>query len=229
MILSDRIQHLAHMVTPCGTVADIGCDHCFTLIYLIKEGICRQGIGCDIKKGPLDKARESLKKYEMADTIELRLGNGLAPLTPGEADTAVISGMGGHLISDILNAHLETTRAFSELVLQPQLDAPALRRSLHQIGFRIADEQMVCEDGIYYTLLRALPGCEEYTRRADYEFGKILIEKKNPILRNALTASQDKNEKIIVSLEHIHTENAKNRLREIKEESQRIEEVLKWL
>ena len=65
-----------------------------------------------------------------------------------------------------------------ELVLQPQTDIDKVRKYLHTVGFKIDDEQMLYEDGIYYTVIRAVHGEEKYNREEDYLFGKINIEKK---------------------------------------------------
>ena len=51
--LSNRMKCIADMVTPGKVVADIGCDHAFISIYLVKQGISEGGLAMDIAAGPL--------------------------------------------------------------------------------------------------------------------------------------------------------------------------------
>ena len=107
--LSKRLQTVAHQVECGGVAADIGCDHGFTSIYLIEQGLAKHVIAMDINEGPLERAKEHIREYGMEEDIETRLSDGTAKLTPGEADTLLISGMGGALICKILSDSPEVT------------------------------------------------------------------------------------------------------------------------
>lgn len=54
------------------------------------------------RRGPLDRAQETGRRYGVGDRITFRLGNGLAAVAPEECDTIVIAGMGGENIAQIL-------------------------------------------------------------------------------------------------------------------------------
>ena len=116
MQISHRLERVASNVTCGGVVADIGCDHGFTSIYLIENKMADHVIAMDINKGPLERAKDHVREYNMENDIELRLSDGAKELVPGEADTLLISGMGGMLITKILNDSKEvvtTVRYFA--------------------------------------------------------------------------------------------------------------------
>ena len=121
-LLSDRLKAVAEMITPGIPVADIGCDHAYLPIHLVKEGISPHVIACDINKGPVLRARENVKEVQLEDKIEVRQGNGLLAIEPGEAECVVLAGMGGPLMEDILTAGEEVLGRVSEIILEPQSD-----------------------------------------------------------------------------------------------------------
>lgn len=180
--LSERLQTVAHQVEICGVTADIGCDHGFTSIYLIQQGISRRVIAMDINKGPLERAGDHVEQYGLSGQIELRLSDGAEKLRPGEADTLLISGMGGALICKILDDSPEVVKEAKELVLSPQSEWALVRHYLQNHGFRISREAMVYDQGKYYLVLRAVPGEQNYCDEIEYTYGKYLLEKGDECL-----------------------------------------------
>ena len=144
--LSDRMQAIADQVRPDDVVADIGTDHGYIPIWLTINNRCRYAILADINKGPLEKAAESIQKYAADETYDIRLGSGIEVLEPGEADTVIIAGMGGILITNILQADIEKVRLFKRMILQPRNNSDVLRQWLRSLdGFAITCEQVVKE------------------------------------------------------------------------------------
>ena len=94
-ILNKRLIKAAEMLGDVKSVADIGTDHAFLPIYLIREGICERVIACDIAEGPLSVAATNITKYGLLGKIELRLADGLKGLKPMEVRGITILGMGG--------------------------------------------------------------------------------------------------------------------------------------
>ena len=162
MALSKRLQHVADMVSSGGVVADIGCDHGFTSIYLVKHQKVKSAIAMDINKGPLERAKEHVNLSGFEGQIDIRLSDGLEKLSIGEADTILISGMGGALIKNILFRHKEIVIHSKELVLSPQSEIFLVRKALHELGFQIQKEEMVFEQGKFYVIMRGVPGRENY-------------------------------------------------------------------
>ena len=219
----------ASMVTPGSRVADIGCDHAHTGIWLIQNGIATRVIAMDVRKGPLEKAHENLKLYGLEGTIETRLSDGLEKLNEGEADTVIIAGMGGTLTVEILKKGLEKIAAARELILQPQSDIGMVRHFLRENGFSITQEKMCKEDGKFYNSMRAVPGikpgADEMLQVYD-EFGEILLKSKDPILKELLSILKYKNERNLASIEASENERGQNKKIELQREKECIERAL---
>lgn len=222
--LSKRLETVASCVGSGGTVADIGCDHGFTSIWLVENEMAKCGIAMDINKGPLEKAKIHIKETGFEDKIETRLSNGLDKLETGEADTVLISGIGGALMRDILVREKEKTCSVSELVLSPQSEIYLVRKCLHELGFFIDIEKMVYDMEKYYVVIRAvrkdIPDSfkqsdkgeksrledrnikvyNEIYNEADYVYGKYLIDKKDAVLSEFLDKEKKRMEKVVASL-----------------------------
>ena len=238
--LSDRLMMSAGMVTRGCCVADVGCDHAHTSIWLVKQGIVSKAIAMDVRKGPLEKARENIRLYGLEGIIETRLSNGLEALKAGEADSIVIAGMGGTLTVDILNNGLGKAAAAGELILQPQSDIGMVRRFLRENGFSITQEKMCIEDGKFYNAMRVVPGsyCEEILdkRKTDGnelaelydEFGELLLKSKNPVLKELLIVLQRKNERNLASIKASENERGIAKKRELERERECLKRALEF-
>lgn len=220
--LSERMLRTAAMVSHGNRTADVGCDHAYTSIYLVEQGIAPLVIAMDVNAGPLARAKENVRKFGMEENISLRLSDGLAALLPGEADTVLIGGMGGPLMERILSAFPETLRSVKELVLQPQSEIASFRRYLHQAGFRITKEDMLSEDGKYYVILRAEPGEEPEWTEIEYLYGKHLTASAYPVLLEFLFDEERKAKTVLEELKSAGTEKATIRKNEMLQKLNRI-------
>lgn len=228
MDISNRLQAVAALVSY-PIMADIGTDHGYVPIYLHKIGKVQKALACDVRKGPLEKAKENILLFKAQSHIETRLGSGLIPLHPGEVETAVIAGMGGMLTVRILKDSPEVVASLKELILSPQHDVDAVRHYLHSIGFSIETEIMMKEDGKYYNIMRCVPGEEEYSREIDYLFGKKLLLQKEPLLKELLTMEERKYRLVEQKLLESDTENARERLVQVSEKLSLMREALACL
>lgn len=178
--LSKRLSAIAAMVDHGARFADIGTDHGYLPIYLTEQGICPSSIAMDVKDGPLSRARTHVQEAGLERRITLRKSDGFEALKPGEADTAVIAGMGGLLMIRLLENGKETVRGMRQLLLSPQSEIGQVRRYLLEHGYRISREQMILEDGKYYVILEARPGSEEPWTYIEEEFGRHLLASGDP-------------------------------------------------
>lgn len=188
MKLSKRLATIAALVPPGGRLADIGTDHAYLPVYLVTEGIVPSAVAGEVHEGPFRSAAEALAGVGLADRIDLRFGDGLAVLAPGEADTAVIAGMGGATIVEILAARPEVTASLSCLVLQPMQGAGLVRRWLAAASWRLVAEALVEEDGRLYEVMAAAPGAAGEYDPILYDIGPLLWARRHPLLRDHVAA-----------------------------------------
>lgn len=218
MQLSKRLKAVTDNVTRGNKVADIGCDHAYVSIYLIQQQIATNVIAMDVNKGPLMIATENIKKYGYQDQIETRRSDGAKELKVKECETIIIAGMGGGLTTKILKDSKEVVQDIDELVLQPQSEIPLVRHYLHEIGFKIVNENMLMDEGKYYVVLRAIKGQESYDKQEYYLYGKLLLENKNQVLKEYLENGYQKHIEIRNKLVENESHRAEKRIKELKEE-----------
>ena len=220
MQLSKRLLAAAGMITRGNVVADVGCDHAYTSIYLCEEGIAPRVIAMDVNKGPLAGAAKHIEQAGLGENISLRLSDGLEALSPFEADSVLLCGMGGLLMIKILSDYPEITKTVQELVLQPQSEVGEVRRFLHRQGYRITKEHMLKEDGKFYVMMHAVPTEEtqQYEEACDYEYGKLLMEECNEVLKEFLERECRLRNDVLTALAGQETENACARRKALEEE-----------
>ena len=153
MHLDTRLQTIAEFVPKGSRVADIGTDHGYLAIELIKKGIATFVIASDKNIGPLEAARKNVETMTLESKIDLRLGDGLKTLKPNEVDVICIAGMGGALICDILNASPEIIATTKKLILQPMNAVDKLRHWAAENSFYIEDEHLSEVDDIIYEII----------------------------------------------------------------------------
>ncbi|MCR5830566.1 MAG: class I SAM-dependent methyltransferase [Lachnospiraceae bacterium] len=189
--LSDRLKAVAKMITPGLPVADIGCDHAYLPIWLTQENISLYVIACDINAGPIERAKENIGDAELSENIDVRQGDGLSAITPGEVRSIVMAGMGGKLMIRILSEGEDVLREVSEIIMEPQSDVALLRHYLQDNGFRIISENMVCDDDKFYPLIKAVPGQMNWDKEIYFRYGKILLREENPVLHEFLLMEKE--------------------------------------
>jgi len=127
--LSARCEAMAGFVDAGESVADIGADHAYVPIFLVREGVSPFAVLTDVNPGPLEKTRASVEKAGVGG-VDLRLGDGLSVLDKAEVDTVIIAGMGGETIISILSADPVKAGSFRKYILQPRTKTELLERWL---------------------------------------------------------------------------------------------------
>lgn len=185
LILKGRLKLLADKVPECTVAADIGTDHAYIPIYLIQQCICKKAIASDVRIGPVNVADKNIGIYKMKDKIETRLGSGLDTLAENEADVVIIAGMGGTLLSELLEANTQKASETSALILQPMNDLDVVRKWLFDHKFDIYDEELTAEGSKIYCVLAAkYDGKDKSYDDFQLHVGKKLIEKRDPLLKS---------------------------------------------
>ncbi len=243
--LSERLKSVMELVIPGGTVADVGCDHGYVAISLVQQGKAASVIAMDVGKGPLNRAKEHIIQYGMEHLIETRLSDGVAALSEGEVDCLICAGMGGKLVTGILERGLHIVRKMQALVLQPQSDLAYVRAWLREHGFKIDAERMVCEDGKFYPMFRVIPlGTQKQSaeaesadkkesdiekaqadamvrQRIEDRYGPLLLAQADSVLYRFLEKEREIYTDILSGLEEV-AENAEN----IKARKVQVQEYL---
>lgn len=174
MALSKRLSVIAALVPHGARVCDIGTDHAYLPIELARRGDIKSIIATDVNEKPLASAKRSLKKAGVT-SVSLRLCDGLSGISPAEADTFVIAGMGGEVIAGILAAStIPTTEPYPLLILQPTTSPEVLRSFLVGGGFKIIGETAIDENGHLYSVITAKYSDEKLTHsEAYYYYGEL--------------------------------------------------------
>lgn len=224
-ILNKRLTLAAEMLGQVKSVADIGTDHAFLPIYLIKEGLAERVIACDIAEGPLSVAKANITKYGLADKIELRLANGLLGLEPNEVDAVTILGMGGETIADILTDSPWVKNPSVTLILQPMSCDDRLREYLLSEGFEIKSELGVESQGRFYTVMKVAFSGNIPKVGKEYKYIGKLLENPNAA---AITFVNNRLKSMKACMRDIEKVERKQGLYyELKEAVEIIENILK--
>lgn len=198
MNLSTRMLAVKNLVEPCNTACDVGCDHGYVSISLVKEGVAKKVIACDINEGPLKACRENVISQGLQDFIDTRLTDGLQKVDVLDGvDVIVIAGMGARVMCHILTEGIEVVKNASQLVLQPQSELFLVRKWIRENGFKIEKEEIVVDGGKYYFVMDVRPGKSEVsdpdTQHIYDCFSEYLIATKNPVLKEFLLRGLEKN------------------------------------
>jgi len=209
MILKGRIKLIADMIPECTILSDIGTDHAYIPIYMVKNEKCKKAIACDVREGPVAVASRHIRQYGLEDRIEARLGSGLKPVSEDEMDVCVIAGMGGVLIQEILEEDIKKAKLAKALVLQPMNCIEMVREWLYQNGFEIYDEGLINEGfRIYNVIVARWTGKIMSKDQLYYYIGEKLIEKKDPLLRKYIQRRLDIIDKVLNEMKAMKDQNA---------------------
>ena len=178
MRLSKRIYAIAQQVNTGETAADIGTDHGYVPMLLMKEKISPAVIMSDISAGSLSKAVETFRicGIEVPDDA-FRVGDGLDTITHGEVDDVIIGGLGGFTIIDILENDIAKSRSFRKLILQPRKHSGNLRYYLYTHGWDIISENLAPEGKFVCEIITAVPSGELF-REAPFDDEGVLTTAK---------------------------------------------------
>ena len=231
MELSARLEAVAKMVTKGNRVCDVGCDHGYISIYLVKNGISPYVYAMDVNKGPLERAKEHIESYGLKDKIETILSDGLMTLGNRESDALVCAGMGGRLVIKILTEGMNQVQKMQELILQPQSELHLVRAFLRQQGFYIDREDMVFEDGKYYPMMHVLVHADKKNEANPVldKYGPCLLGNKHPVLKEFLEYTKNTMDEIDKKLAtEKKTDKIEKRITELKVQQEEVEVALSY-
>lgn len=153
--LNNRLALCSEMVRKGARIADIGTDHAYLPVWLVRAGIASFALACDIKAEPLSQGKLTIKKYHAEDLVETRLCDGLSSVSPNEVDDIIIAGMGGETIVHILSeAHWLKDKS-KNIIFQPMSKHELVIEYLYKNGFELKEHKCTACDGKIYTAFSA--------------------------------------------------------------------------
>lgn len=244
IVLSKRLHALALLVTAGNRVCDVGCDHGFVSIYLVKQGIAPKALAMDVNAGPLGQAKENIAAFGLESYIETRISDGLRSYQCGEADSLICAGMGGKLMKRILMDDKKKTASFQELILQPQSEVEEFRVFLREEGYLLIEENMIEEDAKFYPMMKAVKREKTLTREDSIEecsqkhvwkqqmedrYGPVLLAGKDPVLYRYLEREKRICAEVLESLRQHGADGSERdkRYREVEEQMQNCLRIMK--
>ncbi len=185
MRLSKRLKAISGLIDKDSIVLDIGCDHAYLSIDLINSHKSTKVYAIDNKEAPLLEAKKNIKDFNLESKIIPILSDGLMNVNVHDYTHIVMAGLGGELIANILKR--DTIKDDVTLILEPNINAYAVREALVSLSYSIINEVMVLDSNVYYPIIVArkesiLPNYS-FT---ELNFGPILIKTKSKELKGYL-------------------------------------------
>ncbi|NOU95446.1 tRNA (adenine-N(1))-methyltransferase [Paenibacillus sp. LMG 31456] len=245
--LSKRLEMIAEQVPVGSRMADIGSDHALLPSYLAEQGRVSKAVAGEVNLGPYQAAAKQVRDAVLGSIIDVRLGDGLAVIEPGEVDVITIAGMGGALIATILEAGKDKLAGVSMLILQPNVGESFVRMWLLEHDWVLTREQILEEDGKIYEILTAVPAqLTEITNEKVYEsrrvgegiianeelqlkLGPYLLQQPSSVWFLKWKLELDKLEMIRGQLAHSSLQESRSKEQIIEAEMKQIKEVLACL
>ena len=181
MKINARLKCIGDLVEANSFCLDVGCDHALLDIYLVKKNKNINAVASDIAEGPLNQAKNNIKREKLDGKIETRLGYGLRTYT-NEIDTIIISGMGGRNMIGIFKDSPKVLKNIKTIILSPNNYQEDVKRYLTKNGFYIENEEFIRDNRFIYQIIIFKKGKKKYNKK-DYFFGPVFIEKKGPLFR----------------------------------------------
>ena len=200
--LSNRLKAVASFVKEGAVVADIGSDHAYLPCFLILSKIAKKAIAGEVAIGPYESAIGNVRKENLLDTISIRLADGLFAIEESdEVDTVTIAGMGGPLISSILENGKERLFKVKRIITQPNIYARAVREWAVTNDWEIADEHILKEDGKIYEIIVLEKGRTTYDEM-EMMAGPLLLKSKTDVFKEKWESELSEWNRILDSLEN---------------------------
>ena len=181
MKINDRLKKVGDLVEANSFCLDVGCDHALLDIYLVKKNKNIKCIASDVAEGPINSAKENIKREKLENKIETRLGDGLSTYSDG-INTVIISGMGGRTTIGIIKNNLKIAKKIDTFIISPNNYQMDVKKYLTKIGYYIDKEVLVKDKKYIYQVLVFKKGKKKYSKR-EYFFGPILLQNKNKLFK----------------------------------------------
>ncbi|MET3699266.1 tRNA (adenine22-N1)-methyltransferase [Bacillus oleivorans] len=228
--LSKRLDAVYQYIPIQAVLADIGSDHAYLPCYAVQTGRAVRAIAGEVAEGPFQSALNQVIEADLSTKIDVRKGDGLAVISPGEVNCITIAGMGGALITRILEEGKDKLTEQTRLILQPNIGGNQVRKWLERNGWTIVNENILEEDEHIYEIICADFLKEKNERLTELEIlmGPFLIKEKNQAFRQKWQGEKEQLVRVLQSLNLAKPSEETNEKKErIRHEINLIEEGLR--
>lgn len=248
MKLSQRLQYIMEQIPAGSRLADIGSDHGLLPVAAVRSGRVPQAVAGEVNDGPLCAAQKQVAEAGLADRIMVRKGDGLAVIKAHEVDVITIAGMGGALITSILEQGKDKLASVKQLVLQPNVGEDILRRWLMKQQWVLIDEHIMEEDGKIYEILTAVPASASDLKQDELyrplqlpgstlvlnrdwliQLGPLLVNKPDEIFFRKWQLEIRKLQAVLAQVSRSELEAAQHKQEQLRKQIEQLEEVLACL
>ena len=225
--LSVRLERVAANVPAGARLADIGSDHGYLPVALMRRGAITAAVAGEVAITPFHAAQRTVRDNGLEQQITVRLANGLAAIEPHDGITAIsVCGMGGETIRDILESGKAHVNGRERLILQPNGGEQPLRQWLMDNGYSILSEELLQENRFYYEIIVAeRAGPVRYSAEELY-FGPLQMQARSPIFLTKWQRMLRQKHKTLASFERARQAVPPEKLQEIAQQAKWITALL---
>jgi len=225
--LSMRLERVAGLVPKGARLADIGSDHGYLPVALIKRGVITAAVAGEVALTPFRSAERTVRESGLDEQISVRLASGLEAIEPADGITAIsMCGMGGETIRDILDSGKRHLNGGERLILQPNGGEQPLRRWLMDNDYRIQREELLQENRFYYEIIVAeRDGPVRYSAEQLY-FGPLQLQARSPVFLAKWQRMLRLKQKTLASFTRAQQAVAEEKVEEIAQQVRWISELL---
>ena len=225
--LSQRLERVAAHVPAGARLADIGSDHAYLPVALMRRGAITAAVAGEVASTPFHAAQRTVRDNGLEANVTVRQADGLAAIEPQDGITAIsLCGMGGETIRDILDAGKAHLSSQERLILQPNGGEQPLRQWLMDNGYRILSEELLRENRFYYEIIVAeRAGPVIYTGEELY-FGPLQMQARSPAFLAKWQHLLRQKQKTLASFEHARQAVPEHKRQEVALQAQWITALL---
>ncbi|MBC4811958.1 tRNA (adenine(22)-N(1))-methyltransferase TrmK [Klebsiella quasipneumoniae] len=225
--LSQRLERVAAHVPAGARLADIGSDHAYLPVALMRRGVITAAVAGEVAATPFHAANRTVGDNGLEKCISVRLADGLAAIEAGDDITAIsLCGMGGETIRDILDSGKAHLNGRERLILQPNGGEQPLRQWLMDNGYQILHEELLRENRFYYEIIVAeRTEAMTYTAEQLY-FGPLQMQARSPEFLAKWQRIVREKRKTLASLEQARQVVPEQKVQEIAQQVKWIDQLL---
>lgn len=218
--LSLRLERVAANVPKGARLADIGSDHGYLPVALMRRGLITMAVAGEVATTPFHAAQRTVRDNGLEHQITVRLADGLAAIEAHDGITAIsVCGMGGETIRDILESGKRHLSGQERLILQPNGGEQPLRQWLMDNDYSILSEELLRENRFYYEIIVAERAeAVVYTAEQLY-FGPLQLQARSPVFIAKWQRMLRQKHKTLASFEHARQAVPEEKRKEIAQQA----------